>query len=815
MHKLLRRQPWTCTRCLRKQQRYRSTAAGAATATATTADNSFESAYLHASPARNSDNALLREVFNNKGAWRSSEKRSSGLIGNNYLTTPQGFQKFAETSVAQCKRLVERTLAASTVEQYKAIPRDLDRLSDLLCRVIDLSDFIRSIHPNAAVAAAAAASYSLVFQYMNELNTTTGLNEQLKKAWDMPEVLSHWNEEETMVAQLLMKDFAKSGIDLPEKQRQQFVSISNEIAQVGTDFVNQMDPARDHVTLPLQQLDGVDPTLVQGLKSWEPVRIPVFSSASKVILSSANNPATRKALYIAERTASKQTISRLEQLLLRRAQLAKLTGYDSYAQMTLADKMSKTPAAVSNFLESLNANNKVQVQKELAPLLELKRQLDHNTTAVNAWDHSYLLSRLAQAEAAAGPRTSRSRLRENVSNYFALGHVMQGLSSLFESLYGVRLVPKETRHGEVWHPEVRRLDVYTDKQEHIATMYCDLFSRPGKLPNPAHFTLLCSREISDEEVRECHERGEPLNNGMPTLVGPKSASNSSTSTASDPAPGQAYHQIPIIALVCGFPDPSTTVGPSPSLLSLHSVTTLFHEMGHAIHSILGRTSMQGISGTRCATDFAELPSVLMEYFATDPAVLKSFARHWQTDAVIPDELLTALADERIKQAERSGGWNNEAQILMSILDQVYHSTGPIEALGRTTGTGRRYDSTAVYHDVWRKYGSVPEPPETAWQGFFGHLYGYGASYYSYLFDRAIARQVWRAVFRDGQNNAALDRAAGERFKHEVLRWGGGRDPWLCLEGLMGEGRGVLAEGGEEAMLEVGKWGVGASSEGAM
>ncbi|EXJ95574.1 hypothetical protein A1O1_00696 [Capronia coronata CBS 617.96] len=810
MHKLLRRQPWTCTRCLRKQQRHHTTAAGTA-APATIADNAFESAYLHASPTRNSDNALLREVFNNKGTWRTSEKKSSGLIGNIHLTTERGFQTFAETSVAQCKRLVERTLAAATVDEYRAIPKDLDRLSDLLCRVIDLSDFIRSIHPSAAVAAAASASYSLMFQYMNELNTTTGLNQQLRKAWNMPEVLSHWNEEEKMVAQLLMKDFAKSGIDLPEEQRQQFVSLSNDIAQVGTDFINQMDHAKDHVTLLRQQLDGVDPTLVKGLRSWERVQIPVYSSASKVIMNSANSPETRKALYIAERTASRQTVARLEQLLLRRAELAKLTGYDSYAQMTLADKMSKTPAAVSNFLESLNANNKVQVQKELAPLLELKRRIDHNATTIDPWDHSYLLTKLAQAEAAAGPRTSRSRLRETVSNYFALGHVMQGLSNLFESLYGVRLVPKETQQGEVWHSEVRRLDVYTDKQQHIATMYCDLFSRPGKLPNPAHFTLLCSREISDEEVQECQERGEPLNSGMPTLLGPKSSSASSTTSGDPAASGQAHYQVPIIALVCGFPDPSTSVGPSPSLLSLHSVTTLFHEMGHAIHSILGRTSMQGISGTRCATDFAELPSVLMEYFATDPAVLKSFARHWQTDAIIPDELLTALADERTKQAERSGGWNDEAQILMSILDQVYHSTGPVEALERTG----RYDSTAVYHDVWNKYGSVAEPRRTAWQGFFGHLYGYGASYYSYLFDRAIARQVWRAVFRDGHDNAALDREAGERFKQEVLRWGGGRDPWLCLESLMGEGRGILAEGGEEAMLEVGRWGVGASSDGAM
>ncbi|KIX06118.1 uncharacterized protein Z518_04092 [Rhinocladiella mackenziei CBS 650.93] len=793
MHKVLRRQHWTCVRCLRKQTRYNSTATGIAPAD----NSSFESVYLHGSPSRRSENALLREVFNNKDTWPASAKRTTGLIGNNHLTTPEGFQKFAETSVIQCKKLVEKTLAASTVEEYRAIPKDLDRLSDLLCRVIDLSDFIRGIHPDAAVAAAASASYSLMFQYMNELNTTTGLNQQLKKAWNIPDVLSHWSEEEQMVAKVLMKDFAKSGIDLPDQQRKEFVTLSNEIAQVGTDFINQMDHARDHVIFSVKQLHGINPTSVQGLKAEDRVPIPVYSPISRMIMTSATDPAVRKELYIAERTAAQGTIARLEQLLLLRAKLAKLTGYDNYAHMTLADKMAKTPEAVNNFLESVNANNKTQVRAEIALLLETKRQVDSGPTTLDPWDHGFLLAKLAQAETNSGPRTSKSRLSENARSYFALGHVMQGLSSLFESLYGVRLVPNETQRGEVWHPEVKRLDVYTDKQEHIATMYCDLFSRPGKVPNPSHFTLVCSREISEEEVRECQERGEPLNNGMPTILG------------TNPTSGvTVHHQIPIIALVCDFPDPSTSTG--PSLLSFRNVTTLFHEMGHAIHSILGRTSMQTIAGTRCATDFSELPSVLMEHFATDPSVLRLFARHWQTDAMIPDELIAALADERMKKAGKSGGWYNEGQILMSILDQVYHSNGPVEALWQG-----RYNSTAAYHDVWNKYGSVPEPRQTAWQGFFGHLYGYGAVYYSYLFDTTIARRVWQTVFRDGGNAGAIDRLAGEKFKQEVLRWGGGRDPWLCLENLMGDGQGVLAEGGEEAMLEVGRWGVGVSDEEAM
>lgn len=796
MKQMLKRpSTWTCARCLRNAQRRTNTSIATAVSDA---PNTFEEAHLASSSVPTSDESLLRNVFNNQSAWKdfsSRAKTTSGLIGNLHLTEPKGFQRFAESSLQKCKELVERVLSASTLEEYKRLPRDLDRLSDLLCRVIDLSDFVRTIHPNPNIATAASGAYSLMFQYMNELNTTTGLNKQLKKAWNIPELQAQWSQEEKMVAVILMKDFSKSGIDLPDSHREEFVNISNDVANIGTDFVNNMEYEKGHVRVSRSQLAGVDSRYLQNMSRWTQADIPVYSTIGKHVMTTAHDSDVKKRIYTAERTASKSTIHRLEQLLLRRAKLASLTGYETYAHLTLTDKMSKTPQAVTKFLESLNANNKGQLQQELDRLLAIKRLRTPDAAEVAPWEHGYLVHQLKQQAATTGQL--KSPLLEAASNYFAVGHVIQGLSSLFQSLYGVRFVPKETRIGEVWHPDVRRLDVFTDSNERIATMYCDLFSRPGKLPNPAHFTLLCSREITEEEVEEAWNRNQPLNLGMPVR------------TSTEQVTGRTkHHQTPIIALVCDFPDNSGAL--EPSTLSPTSVTTLFHEMGHAVHSILGQTSMQGISGTRCATDFAELPSVLMEYFAADAAVLKLFASHWQTGEVIPDELIDAMRREKQKRAELTGGWDNQTQILMAILDQIYHADGPVDGLA----TGE-YNSTAVFHDVWSRYSSVREPSGTAWQGFFGHLYGYGATYYSYLFDRAIARQVWRAVFRDGENKGAVDREAGERFKQEVLRWGGGRDPWLCLEGLMGEDKGILAEGGSEAMDLVGQWGVGAGSEGQM
>ena len=802
MQRVIQRQPWICVRCLCKQQllgarRSQSTAAAAISGT------SLDCLPVqHTPPDAVQDDQVLRKIFDSKPFWRdfaqknSAARRNAGLIGNAHLATPEGFHSFAEDALARCRRIVDKTLAASTVEEYKCIARDLDRLSDLLCRVIDLSDFVRGTHPDPKFAEAATQAFSLMFQYMNVLNTTTGLNAQLQKALSIPEVTSSWTEEEKVVAQILMKDFAKSGIDLPTKQREAFVNLSNDISQAGTDFVNGMEPANDQISLSPSQMKGVDPRIVKNLTSWNKVIVPVYSPEGRLVMTTAHDEEARRRLYLADRTASRASVDRLEKLLLKRAELAQLTGYKSFAEMALVDKMAKSPEAVVNFLKSLNINNKGQLQQEVDRLLAVKRASDPYTSSLQPWDHSYYLHQLQIARPFQAYRTSKSRFHDTLPSFLSLGNVISGLSRLFSSLYGVRLVPRSPAPGEVWSSDVRRLDVVSETEAHIAIIYCDLFSRGGKPPNPAHFTLVCSREISKEEIDHASGTGGLLNDGMPIGV----SLNNMTGD-------QKLHQLPTIALVCDFPENSSS---QPTLLSLHSLTTLFHEMGHAVHSVLGRTTMQGIAGTRCATDFAELPSVLMEYFATDPTVLKLFARHWQTDAPPPDDMIEALRKEQRGKAERSGGWENENQILMALLDQVYHSYDVVEAYNKGT-----IDSSALYHRIWSEYGSVPEPEETTWQGFFGHLYGYGATYYSYLFDRAIARQVWRAVFRDGRDRGGIDRNAGERLKENVLRWGGGRDPWLCLEDLMGEGKGVLAEGGEKAMLEVGKWGVGASADGAM
>lgn len=777
--------PWVCPRCVQQSQRPRrwnSSFAAPARDAAPLPASRLYGLYGLASAQSKEDDATLRSIFDSPRFWddfqrAATKKPPTGIVGNRYLSSPEGFVDFVQITLQRCNAVVERVARASSIDEYKGMVRELDRLSDLLCRVIDLADFVRGTHPNRRIQQAAHKAYAIMFQYMNQLNTTTVLNDQIKKAAAIPEIWDSWSEQERVVANILIEDFARSAINLPEGTRQRFVHLSGKIADVGTDFTERMAPETSHLRFDSKRMKGLEPNMARALTNWGETKIGTMNYEAQMALRYVEDAEVRREIYTAVRTANKPSINRLETMLKTRAELAKLSGYETFAHMTLENKMAKSPEAVNQFLNALIADNKNKVNAELEELLELKRadaHLDNDPDRINAWDRYYYTSKLLSN------MDTKVRTPDFLSAYFSVGTVMQGLSRLFDRLYGIRLVPRETQPGEVWEDGVRRLDVISDTDGHIAVLYCDLFSREGKTPNPAHFTLRCSREILPSEIEEMGQLDHPFPSPVEAATdGMAVAYNKET---------KSYFQLPTIALICDFLQQQNR----PTLLNFNDVRTLFHEMGHALHSFLGRTSFQNVSGTRCATDFAELPSVLMEHFASCPSVLGLFARHWETDAPLP----MAALEKRLAIDIKTQPAETESQILLAMLDQAYHTQSPLSP---------DFNSTKVYHDVYNTHASIPEPAGTAWQGFFGHLFGYGATYYSYLFDRAIAGKIWSDVFQKQGKEGSVDRLNGEKYKNEVLRWGGGRDGWKCIAGVLGDAK--LAEGGEEAMKEVGKWGV--------
>lgn len=701
----------------------------------------------------------------------SSPELKTGLFKNPYLKSPDGLRKFSRQSLTQAQDLLENMRSDKSIDGFVNYVMRLDRLSDTLCRVIDLCEFIRSSHPDTAFVTAAQHCHEEMFEFMNILNTDVALCDTLRHVLTDPEVLSKLSEEEIKVGKILLEDFEKSGIYMNPEIREQFIALSQEISLVGQDFINNTDYVRaNYVKINCDEMrkSGINNLILNQLPKdikGQHYKIPTHGYISYSILRGCPDEQIRMKVWTAMHSCPDSQILRLDQLVRLRATLANLMGKKSYAEYQLEGKMAKTPEQVHEFIESLMDYTRPKTAEELRFIFDLKcKNLDLRSSdiseeailsTVRPWDREFYNS----VHSIQQRRPSSDD--QQISSYFTLGNVLQGLSDLFQKIYGIRLEPVVAETGETWSPEVRRLNVVSDREGVLGVIYCDLFERPGKTSNPSHFTVCCSRQIYPNETDLTTIQTGLNNDGT-------------------------QFQLPVICLVCNFSTSTDSFGKSICLLQLTEIETLFHEMGHAMHSMLGRTRLQNISGTRCATDFVELPSIIMEHFARDLRVLKHIGEHHETGQSVPEALLsTHLQDSKFMQH-----CETFSQAKMAMLDQKLHGEEIVTNM-------ENLDVVAIYQQLERDL-KVLVDDQSNWCGRFGHLFGYGATYYSYLFDRAIASKIWNALF----SKDPYSTINGQKFKERVLKWGGSKDPWKCVADVLDKPE--LSEGGTAAMKFIGQ-----------
>ena len=450
----------------------------------------------------------------------------------------------------------------------------------------------------------------------------------------------------------------------------------------------------------------------------------------------------------------------------------------------ITENETGTVENVRAFLDSLLAVSKPKALEAIkyVALKKKKREMPNATQhskppALQLWDRDAYFPSQAPA-----PVITMHKL--------TIGLAIAAFSRFLQHVYGMHLEAADVCSGEVWHPEVRKVNVRDENGEVVGWIYFDLFNRAGKPGGACHYTVRCSRRVDLDDAAGDFVHSEPgaftpqVEDGFVL-----------SAEAHESKTREGLHQRPVAVIVCdlfqtGF-----------SELKWNDVVTLWHELGHAMHcgwtvllftldllahvsfvvAMIGRTEYGNIAGTRCATDYVELPSILMEHFLTSPDVLSLFF-----------EKPVAYEHNPLHTEPRLARINSHTHVLLASLDQHYHaSLAPLDA---------NYSSTDELRRVQQAEGVLPFAEGTYWQAQFDHLFGYGASYYSYLFDRAIATRVWRQIFQD----APLDRASGERLRR-ALAYGGGKDAWEIVAELLEMPQ--LAEGGSEAMKEVGRWGV--------
>ncbi len=319
---------------------------------------------------------------------------------------------------------------------------------------------------------------------------------------------------------------------------------------------------------------------------------------------------------------------------------------------------------------------------------------------------------------------------QEVSEYFPLEHVLDGLFAITQDVFG--LTYRQLPDAAAWHEEVTTWEVTDgDSEQLIGHFHLDLHPRRGKFGHAAVFPLVRARATDDG------------------------------------------YQTPVAAMVCNFTRPTAD---EPSLLRHQEVVTLFHEFGHVLHNMLGHTHFARFAGTQVERDFVEAPSQIMEHWCWTAHVLQRFARHHATGEPIPADLVEQLVTAR----DLHVGLLTLRQVELGILDLTFHGREPV---------GDLVDTTAR---VMTEVGYAPPHEGTFFPASWGHLFGYDAGYYGYLWSKVFGDDMFSRFREEGE----LDPGIGMAYRREVLAPGGSRDADDLLRAFLGR------EPSREAFLEL-------------
>ena len=507
----------------------------------------------------------------------------------------------------------------------------LDEMNARLGRAWSPVSHLNAVCNSPELRSAYEACLPKLSAYYTELGQNRALFEAYKALAEGPAAAGFEVAQKTILEHSL-RDFRLSGIDLPPVEQQRFGAIQMKLAELGSRFSNQLLDATQAWTRHLTDeaaLAGLPDSAkgqmkqaaeAKGLDGW---LITLEFPSYYAVMTYADDRALRQEVYTAYSTrASDQGPNAgqfdngpvMKEILDLRQELAKLLGYASYAELSLATKMAESPEQVLGFLRDLAVRSKPFAEKDLAELRAFAAE--QGLDDLKSWDTGYYAEKLRQSR--------YSLNQEELRAYFPIDKVLAGLFAVVQRLYGIEIV--ELEDFDAWHPEVRLFEI-REHGEHVGRFFFDLYARANKRGG-------AWMDGARDKRRDAEGR----------LISP------------------------VANLVCNFTPP---VGERPALLTHDEVTTLFHEFGHGLHHLLTRVEHAGASGINgVAWDAVELPSQFMENWCWEPEGLALISGHYQTGEPLPQEKL-----ERMLAAKNfQSGMMMVRQLEFSLFDFELHAT---------------------------------------------------------------------------------------------------------------------------------------------
>ncbi|MFH1852440.1 MAG: M3 family metallopeptidase [Candidatus Neomarinimicrobiota bacterium] len=597
---------------------------------------------------------------------------------------------------------------ANTIEAYEASGEFLTRVEEVFFSISGtdatpgIDDIEREYTP-------------IQSQHSDDILLNKELFRRIKTVYEQANRTSLTVEQNTLLEKIY-KDFVRNGADLAADQQTELRRINEELANLKMEFGQNIrkenntwemliDKEADLVGLPLRVRAGADQLARERgyAGKWlftldKPSLTPFLQYSQRRDL--------RERIFMAyihrgdnnDKLDNKNKIIKIVNLRIERSQLL---GYDTYADYSLERSMAKTSANVYDLLYKLWGPAQNRARMEVA---EMQAIIDREGGGfkLQPWDWWYYGEKLRQEK--------YNLVDDQLRPYFEINNVLQGAFDVASRLYGISF----TRRDDipVYNPDVKVYEVKEADGTHIGLLYTDYHPRVGK-----QVGAWCGGF-----------RGQSNRHG--------------------------HWVTPLVTNVCNFSAPTAEI---PALISFSEVETLFHEFGHALHSLLQTCVYPSQLMPR---DFVELPSQVMENWAAEPEVLRLYARHFITGRPIPEDLIEKIRNSRL----HNQGFINTEYLAASLLDMEWHTLNtPVDG-----------DPVAFENAVFKKIGLIPEIVSRYRSPYFNHVFswGYSAGYYSYMWAQVLDADAFQA-FKDSGDLYNQELAA--KFRKYVLGLSGTED----------------------------------------
>jgi len=659
-------------------------------------------------------------------------------ILNYPFSTPYNTAPFSKIEIEQFLpafiKAIENTKAEidviinnSDIPNFKNTLEALDFSGEQLERISSIFFNLNSAETNDKIQKIAQDVSPLLSEFNNDISLNEKLFIRVKEVYNSKERLKLTEEENTLLDKKY-KGFSRNGANLSKDKKLNLREIDKKLSKLKLKFgENVLAETNKFEMLIINEKDlsglpeGAKEAAKQlaeskNKKGWlftldYPSYIPFMTYADNRELRKKLSFAFGNRSFNNDAFDNKNIVLKIVTLRYKRA---KLLGYKSHAHFVLEERMAETPEKVLEFLNELLEKVKPVAEKEFKNLENFAKKLD-DIGRLEKWDSVYYSEKLKQK--------LYDFDDEQLKPYFKLENVIRGVFLVANKLYDLNFEKIDTI--DKYHKDVLTYKVTDKNGDFISIFYTDFFPREGKR-NGAWMTSFKPQYIRND-----------------------------------------YNERPHISIVCNFTKPTKS---KPSLLTFNEVTTLFHEFGHALHGMLANTTYPSLSGTSVSWDFVELPSQVLENWCYEEAVLKLFAKHYETGEVIPIELVKKIKDS----STFNEGMQTLRQISLGLLDMSWHTLDPAHIIDVKKHELTAFKNTKLYPDIAKNCTSTS----------FSHIFqgGYSSGYYSYKWAEVLDADA----FDYFSENGIFNKEIATKFKDNILSKGGTENPMTLYKRFRGQ-----------------------------